>query len=256
MSYRCCVDQSQTMYDGVGMEVGGDDHPMDEEPMADGGPPESSLTSPTAVTDEPNTQPDGEAVIESKPTITSFTKTSRKMKKFERPVATGDELPSMVDYHNSKAFMSMNESVSGGSEASASGGMSSGSTIDSKCWMLEEEETPMDASTAASSPYVNMFWLDATEVNGVIYLFGKIPVTELDQKASVAGFTDPAAPPKFVSCCCAVHGVERNLLVLPSVTGNQTDDQKEERYGGIVVFLPPIVGTCMKEHSFLTLSVC
>lgn len=45
-----------------------------------------------------------------------------------------------------------------------------------------------------------MFWIDAFERNGVIYLFGKV-------------FSRGQA--KNLSCCVAVHNVQRNLFVLP-----------------------------------------
>ena len=48
--------------------------------------------------------------------------------------------------------------------------------------MVQDDSTAATA-TAATGPagageeYMNMFWLDATESNGVIYLFGKVTVT-------------------------------------------------------------------------------
>ena len=53
--------------------------------------------------------------------------------------------------------------------------------------------------------FMRMFWLDATEENGTIYLIGKIAVP------SPAGNGQTA----YLSACVAVHGIEREVLVLP-----------------------------------------
>ncbi|KAF9187397.1 DNA-directed DNA polymerase alpha catalytic subunit pol1 [Haplosporangium sp. Z 767] len=60
---------------------------------------------------------------------------------------------------------------------------------------------------------LRMYWIDACEVKGVVYLFGKVL-----QRASK----------KYISCCVAVHNMERNLFVLPrphrvDQHGNETD---------------------------------
>lgn len=52
-----------------------------------------------------------------------------------------------------------------------------------------------------------MFWLDATEQNGTIYLIGKVAVPSTS--ASGEGTTS------YLSACVAVHGIEREVLVLP-----------------------------------------
>ena len=49
--------------------------------------------------------------------------------------------------------------------------------------------------------YVDMFWVDAAERRGDIYLYGKV--------------ASPTEPDKFVSCCAVVKGNMRNLFVLP-----------------------------------------
>lgn len=49
--------------------------------------------------------------------------------------------------------------------------------------------------------YVDMFWVDAVERRGVIYVYGKV--------------ASPTEPDKFVSCCAVVKGNMRNLFVLP-----------------------------------------
>jgi DNA polymerase alpha subunit A len=68
---------------------------------------------------------------------------------------------------------------------------------------VEEEGA---APTEQQQDYVPMYWTDATETNGIIYLFGRVAVVE------------PGTPKRFLSCCVAVHGSERNLFVLPKLT--------------------------------------
>lgn len=55
--------------------------------------------------------------------------------------------------------------------------------------------------------FMRMYWLDATEQNGTIYLIGKVAVPA----------TSPAgeATTSYLSACVAVHGIEREVLVLP-----------------------------------------
>jgi DNA polymerase Pol2 len=49
--------------------------------------------------------------------------------------------------------------------------------------------------------YIDFFWIDATEKNGNVHLFGKV--------------ADPKEENNFVSCCAVVKGNLRNLFVLP-----------------------------------------
>jgi hypothetical protein len=84
--------------------------------------------------------------------------------------------------------------------------------VDPRSWLLHakptEATTAEGAAAAQGEDHVNMFWLDAAENNGVLYLFGKLPL--LPEAGAPA-----SAPKKFVSCCVQVHGCERNLFVLP-----------------------------------------
>lgn len=64
--------------------------------------------------------------------------------------------------------------------------------------------------------YVNIFWLDACENNGLIYLFGKLPVND-----------DEDGLKRYVSCCVVIHGSDRNLFVLPKKVGTG-DTYKED----------------------------
>jgi DNA polymerase alpha subunit A len=90
--------------------------------------------------------------------------------------------------------------------------------IDPSWWIHKSRPAAAEGEAAGTPPaaeeeYVNMYWLDATEANGVLYLFGKVPVTE------------PGGSSKyFVSCCVAVYGNERNLFVLPKDVGERHAD--------------------------------
>jgi hypothetical protein len=74
--------------------------------------------------------------------------------------------------------------------------------------ILQAAATPgNDAGLAANAKScleedgsLHMFWLDAYEANGVVYLFGKVLNRDQD---------------KFVSCCIAIQNSIRNVFVLP-----------------------------------------
>jgi len=82
--------------------------------------------------------------------------------------------------------------------------------IDPKNWLLRREADSSlqseESGAIEAEEYVNMYWLDASESNGLLYIFGKVPTT------------DDAGVKRFVSCCVVVHGSERNLFVLPRCT--------------------------------------
>ncbi|KAF9984327.1 DNA-directed DNA polymerase alpha catalytic subunit pol1 [Modicella reniformis] len=79
-----------------------------------------------------------------------------------------------------------------------------------------EAETTMDAQEVnikEEDGTLRMYWIDACEVRGVVYIFGKV----LQRSTNT-----------YISCCVAVHNLERNLFVLPRVKrldkqGNETD---------------------------------
>lgn len=61
--------------------------------------------------------------------------------------------------------------------------------------------------------FMHMYWLDACEENGTIYLIGKVAVP-----ATLAGGDKPVAhgvEQAYLSACVVVHGIEREVLVLP-----------------------------------------
>lgn len=128
-------------------------------------------------------------------------------------------------------------------------------SLDAAWWILksgqgsEVNATPQDASGSAhrildGEEYVNMYWIDATESNGVLYLFGKVPVTEAGGEKY------------FVSCCVAVHGNERNLFVLPKSTGVSQADGTDMRaplqevYGDLTKLLVPDIVPRAQGQSF------
>ena len=102
-------------------------------------------------------------------------------------------------------------------DVSVSAAVGGNGKVDPRSWLLHHNPAAhsADAATAtadaAGEEYVNMFWLDAAENNGVLYLFGKVPLHSDAQGQPLPS----GAPRRFVSCCVAVHGCERNLFVLP-----------------------------------------
>jgi DNA polymerase alpha subunit A len=55
--------------------------------------------------------------------------------------------------------------------------------------------------TEGDETYIDVFWMDAVERRGDIFLYGKV--------------ASPTEPDKFVSCCVIAKGNMRNLFVLP-----------------------------------------
>lgn len=142
----------------------------------------------------------------------SFTKGVRKL---QRPVQANKPLSGLTSASSAGSLVvpgiNMDEetdimSVANGSDKTA--------YIDPAYWIQHSgaqagaKVTSPDVTSAPENEFVNMFWTDATESNGVIYLFGRVPVTE------------PNAAKRFVSCCVSVHGNQRNLFVLARATGD------------------------------------
>ncbi|OMJ08240.1 DNA polymerase alpha catalytic subunit, partial [Smittium culicis] len=72
-----------------------------------------------------------------------------------------------------------------------------------------------DSFDTADSESFDMFWLDAFENNGTVYLFGKTPIKSSNQ---------------YLSTCIAVNGIERNLFVLPRILPSAESTADAERY--------------------------
>eukprot|EP01031_Cornospumella_fuschlensis_P037557 gene37557-45616_t len=147
--------------------------------------PEKEVGGVMEVTPEPSA---GVTVKDEPMQKISLTKTTKTLKITApiKPAVTPDEnLKSLMPTSQGSAMPTF---VDSDAPVSVSGGQK----IDSKSWLLE---TPAEGNQPAEQ-YVRMYWLDATELNGVIYLFGRVPVAS----------ADPKQPPRFVSCCAIVQG--------------------------------------------------
>ena len=114
-------------------------------------------------------------------------------------------------------------SLGSGPMSSEGGASSSGKSIEQSLWIHKREVlSKTEGEAATQEEYMSMYWLDACENNGIIYLFGKVDVTPIE-----AG-KDPKEK-RYVSCCIAVHGSERNLFVLPRATGRCRADGSQVR---------------------------
>lgn len=134
----------------------------------------------------------------------SLTETKKKFKisNPEEPKQDG-LLQTVSDYFQEQLGHSMHDgSVSSGASSLA---------IDPSWWLSSDQ--------ASGEEYVPMFWTDATEVSGVVYLFGRVAVAE------------PAGPKRFLSCCVAVYGCERNIFILPRQKEGQRSDGTLVRSG-------------------------
>lgn len=166
--------------------------------------PEKGLGGMVEVTPEPTAG--AAAAVKDEPLQKiSLTKTTKTLKMTApiKPVTPDESLKQLMPTSQGSAMPTFVDS-----EAPVS--VSGGQKIDSKSWLLE---TPAE-DNEPSEQYVRMYWLDATELNGVIYLFGRVPVAS----------ADPKQPPRFVSCCAIVQGCERNLFVLPRAKPDEFKD--------------------------------
>ncbi|KAJ1990888.1 DNA-directed DNA polymerase alpha catalytic subunit pol1 [Dimargaris cristalligena] len=76
------------------------------------------------------------------------------------------------------------------------------------------QSNPGDRELLASDGLLALFWIDAYEKDGVVYLFGKV--------------RHPSSG-RYLSCCVSVQNIERNLFVLPrekllDADGQPTDE--------------------------------
>jgi hypothetical protein len=142
---------------------------------------------------------------ENAPHKISLTQTTKKFKLPTKPSENRQDKSAKLLSDTSFAGMSgfaefeNNEQGGGGSqgtssqetggEVTAAGGVSTGAKVDPKLWMQQYVPTAGSGGGAAGEgsqaaaaaddegqpyDYMNMYWLDATENNGVIYLFGKV----------------------------------------------------------------------------------
>ena len=118
-------------------------------------------------------------------------------------------------------------SLGSGPMSAEGGGSSSGKAIDQALWIAKRKVTVTNGEgeeLQVEGEFMSMYWLDACENNGIIYLFGKVDVTEAQ-----AGKEVKEKDRRYVSCCVAVHGSERNLFVLPRASGSCRADGSQVR---------------------------
>jgi DNA polymerase alpha subunit A len=184
---------------------------------------ENQSISRVADEEPPVTLPSEGKALEAKPKI-SLTQTTKKFK-----VSTSAQSDSSIPLLKPVVDFYSDMSAGGGERREGLGGgdgevqsAPASSSID-PTWWLHTYSAPAGKSENSAADmmpperpegeeYVPMYWTDATETSGVIYLFGRIAITE------------PGAPKRFVSCCVAVHGCERNLFVLPKRLEGQKSD--------------------------------
>ncbi|KAJ2777982.1 DNA-directed DNA polymerase alpha catalytic subunit pol1 [Coemansia interrupta] len=87
---------------------------------------------------------------------------------------------------------------------------------------VKPEEPPSSSAPAPDANHdgssdVLVYWLDASETRGTVYLFGKT--------------MSRTSPGEFESCCVSVGGIERNVFLLPAVRDAATG----ERFGAMDV---------------------
>lgn len=98
-----------------------------------------------------------------------------------------------------------------------------------------DEGTTAVETVPAGDEYVDMFFLDAFETKGLIYLFGRVPI--YDNNDSSNKNNNNKASVRTVSACAIVHNCERNLFVLPRIVPGQFKDDKPVRQSMHDVYL-------------------
>lgn len=234
-------------------------------------PPATTAASQvtTATTAPSQSQPDdgameeGDAteVAESAQPKLSLSKGPRKLKASEpTKAATGGNVwgykPDLGAAAGSNALSSFAtaETAENISDVSGAAAMATSLKIDPRSWLLHSKPAEDSATDGdKGEEYVNLFWLDATENNGVIYLFGKLPVNDAPAVPAGAsqgqsqGSQASQGPRRFVSCCVAIHGCERNLFVLPRLVPDTfKEDGTQARLGMADVYkeLSSMLGKC------------
>jgi DNA polymerase alpha subunit A len=89
--------------------------------------------------------------------------------------------------------------------------LASQNAIDTAQWLGKDAES--------GDTYLDLYWMDAWEQNGAVYLFGKVAV----QPPAGSPENTPAS---HVSCCVVVKNLQRCMFVLPrALPGHEVDDQ-------------------------------
>ncbi|KAL7483193.1 hypothetical protein ACHAW6_008862 [Cyclotella cf. meneghiniana] len=97
----------------------------------------------------------------------------------------------------------------------------------------------MEKETKEPRRYLDMFWLDASERNGIVHLYGKVRVPSGGGKSDC-----PNEQHTFQSCCVIIPNNLRNLFVLPRVQSSNSEGEQERHsitdvYGEIESVLRP-----------------
>ena len=169
----------------------------------------------TTIVEEQPQEKDEQLPMDNQPKL-SLSKTNRKFKP-SAPTAPSTIVSNAWGYKpDLTADSNQNSSVQELASLSSKQGAGDASSvfsgkIDPKNWLLRrvaDSSAQLSEEGGVMEPeeYVNMYWLDASESNGLLYIFGKVPIT------------DDTGVKRFVSCCVVVHGSERNLFVLPRCT--------------------------------------
>jgi DNA polymerase alpha subunit A len=190
--------RSHARLDASGLEYVGDIGAPDN--MEGGGYGDNNDFSPmdTSTSDSASVTVKKEEVLQ-----VDVTKTKRKLKQ-----STGNQFhtASMDDALEPLLVGSASDMAAGafgGGEEDQGSATLDKSAIDPSWWLKKDDE---------GENYLNMFWIDATEIQGDIYLFGKIPVQEPQEKL------------RYVSGMVQVRGNARNLFVLPKAIPGQTKE--------------------------------
>lgn len=88
---------------------------------------------------------------------------------------------------------------------------------------VEKDDTMVDGEVEPPRQYIDMFWLDASERNGVVYLYGKVkvPIQTKEGAKPQQSFT-------YQSCCVIIPNNQRNLFVLPRIIKSDASKASSE----------------------------
>lgn len=105
-----------------------------------------------------------------------------------------------------------------------------------------EVDAEKKASDEAPRKYIDMYWFDASERNGIVSLYGKVKVPianddNINKEKNKKTTTSPSTTQKFIyqSCCITIPNNERNLFVLPRLIEKakmEAGDEGRELSGG------------------------
>ena len=143
--------------------------------------------------------PTEEAPVSQKVSLTKTTKVFKR----SAPVAVDTFKPDLDDMEAS-AFQETQPVLLTNESAAAT----LSQPIDPALWL---QKTTPTTDSVQPEEFLQMYWIDGTELHGIVYLFGKVAIQE-------SGTT------RWVSACVSVNGCERNLFVLPRANGEMHAD--------------------------------